>query len=366
MNATNKNRVYYIDYLKVFLMMLVIMLHSILAYTANDWPFHDGDSYIDVERNIALLRGFFMGMYFLLAGSFLARSVERYNLGQIIVKKFERLGFPVLFILLVLTPIDYYVVARRTNEFAGSFMQYFAEVYVGQGRFNYGHGWFLVVLFFLSVIYAVYYHFFGRRLPREYNLTLNLWLILGTGIISGVLNHIVRAKYELNQWVSLLGFIGIEPAHIWMYIIMFAFGIIGGKCGWFRNINKRLGLVCTAIAIVLSALYCFADAGRMTYSGLYLELWDVLESVYAMAISIGLMYIAERFIDRPIKSLQSLAGCYYSAYIFHITPVILLQVAFSYVEMPVQLKCTLVCVLAIIVSFILGYLFEKVKNVRKV
>src|SRR5574340_439625 len=104
---TDKRRLYYLDNLKVFLIVLVIAHHVGQAYgtTGGAWFYsYPGERVKALENFFGFNASFFMGLFFFISGYFSPRSLDRHGVGKFIGDKLLRFGVPLLFAAFVMTP----------------------------------------------------------------------------------------------------------------------------------------------------------------------------------------------------------------------------------------------------------------------
>jgi ABC-type Na+ efflux pump permease subunit len=164
--ARKRTRLYFIDYLRIALAILVVVHHVSLVYGAHVEDFYyleppfTAPGVIDVQAFKILLifallnQAWFMGAFFLLAGYFAPGSYDRKGPGSFIVGKLVRLGIPLALFYFVLNPLSrlgWWLmppaltgITSRPSWGAYSHM-------VGVGPL-----WFVILLFVFGLCYAVW------------------------------------------------------------------------------------------------------------------------------------------------------------------------------------------------------------------
>jgi glucans biosynthesis protein C len=109
-------RLYYLDDLRVFLTMLVIVHHTSITYGAGgSWYFEDVDKAELTVTSILLTlftavnQAFFMGFFFFLSGYFTPLSYDRKGAGKFLADRFVRLGIPLIAFVFLLGPFTSYI-----------------------------------------------------------------------------------------------------------------------------------------------------------------------------------------------------------------------------------------------------------------
>jgi len=111
MKATD--RLYYVDYLKVVITMLVIAHHVGQAYgpTGGWWPILEENGSAVLGSFFTVNRSFFMSLFFMLAGYFTVIAVQSKGAKAFLKDRALRLGIPVLIFGLVMIPMQMFVFA---------------------------------------------------------------------------------------------------------------------------------------------------------------------------------------------------------------------------------------------------------------
>lgn len=105
-------RLYYLDYLKLVLTVLVIAHHASQAYApkATAWPVMNPTRSTVLFPITTVNAAFFMGLFFLIAGYFVPGAYDRKGASAFLKPRFIRLGTPAIFFaVFVFGPIQYFL-----------------------------------------------------------------------------------------------------------------------------------------------------------------------------------------------------------------------------------------------------------------
>ncbi len=202
----SEKRLYYLDWLRVFIIGGVFLAHSILPFTGGNWLIVSG-SIIPITDVIAIVGNQFgMPLLFVISGAATVFSMRRRTNKQFVRERFFRLIIPYIVLTLILSPMQAYYQALDHGWYSGSFIGYLPQFFSLSGvtGFNlqwagrYGfHLWFLVFLFFYSVITVPLFTYLrsdkGRRWFDWFDRVCRLpgaimWL---PGIVMGLLAGVV-------------------------------------------------------------------------------------------------------------------------------------------------------------------------------
>jgi len=120
------DRIAFVDYLRAFAVLLVVLHHAALAYVTwgflNPYspmetfsPIVDGAKWSSFNTIVSANDTFFMPLLFLLSGLFVWRSLQSKGVRGFILARLKRLGIPFVIGVVVLTPLAYYPTMLELN-----------------------------------------------------------------------------------------------------------------------------------------------------------------------------------------------------------------------------------------------------------
>ena len=209
-----QKRLYYLDWLRVFIIGGVFVAHAILPFTGGNWLIVSG-SIIPITDVIAIIGNQFgMPLLFVISGAATVFSMRRRTNGQFVRERFFRLIIPYIVLTLILSPMQAYYEALDHGWYSGSFIGYLPQFFSldgfsgfnlqWAGRYGY-HLWFLVFLFFYSVITVPLFTYLRSDKGRQFYSVLDqvlrlpgavIWL---PGIIMGLLAGVTYSFFPGYQ-----------------------------------------------------------------------------------------------------------------------------------------------------------------------
>lgn len=368
------NRILYIDNLRVFLMVLVVLHHFAITYGASGgWYYKEveGDAFTRLILTMfaATNQSFFMGLFFLISAYFTRISMNRKHLGTFLKERLVRLGIPLAFFYFVLSPITVYITVRYVEGDVLSLFE-FVRQYQGIG---FGPMWFVETLIYFTLIYVLYRTIFKKRIKTQSNphpfpkILAIISVALGISLVS----FLVRLKFPLG---SSLGETGLQLPYFPQYIAMLIFGILFQKNGWFDSITYRQGVrwfvVAQVFVLVLFPLvFMFANndqnqfEGGLTWQSALLCVWEQLAG---FSLIIGLVGIFKQHFNRQGHWANQLSKAAYAVFIIHPVIIVSISILFKSWEVYPVLKFVLLAPIALISCFGIGMLLKKVPGVEKV
>jgi len=364
-------RLFYLDNLKVYLTILVILHHAAMAYSGTgEWsivdPAIDNISPIFLTFFTTINQSYFMSAFFLLAGYFTPHSLGKKGKANFIKDRLIRLGIPLLLFTIINLNINEYLYA----------VYYLKKPFSLKFAYSPAHLWFLQALLIFTVIYVVYRVFADRIAPNnkiQYyqdrfppNTTL-MWSI----IILTVLTFAVRLTFPLGRKVA-----GLQFGHFVHYTFSFYIGIVARRGGWFFRLKKRQakqwGIV-SLIVIPLILVLMIGDGslqetivkflGGMHWQAFGYALW---ETILFIGITVFLLYFFRDHFCKAGSLLRSMAKNVYTVYITHLTLLWGMNILFLSVSIPTILKFFIVSLITIPLSFLLSSLIHKIPYATRV
>ena len=319
------------DYLRVFVIFLVVLHHAVMAYCAGGEAAHGG-SYTNGSAPVVDIvewpgfnlmvqwnDGFFMPLMFLLAGLFVRPSLERKGLGRYLADRALRLGVPLLIGVATVVPLSYYPSYLQAGGSAG-FVAFWAHM-VTKGPWPSGPLWFLgaLLVFDLATVLVLARANVGQLTAAWDRLTPGRQFVVFLALAA--LAYLpARVLLGPSLWLTA-GPFGIQASRIGLYAFFFVAGAIVGADRVAAAFDRHW-LRWPLLAALATALLVAAD-GR--------ALPDWLDGaamvVFATTMTAGLLALAVRFGRRHSTLGDSLSANAYAIYVVHWPIVLWLQLA---------------------------------------
>jgi glucan biosynthesis protein C len=348
------------DYLRAFVIFLVVVHHAVMAYCTGGHPAHGGN-YINGSApvvdgaqwggfNLVVMwnDGFFMPLMFLLAGLFVRPSLARKGLGHYLVDRALRLGVPLLIGLVTVVPLSYYAAYQQAGGTAG-FASFWAHM-VAQGPWPSGPMWFVgaLLVFDTAAVSLLTCPGIEARVSRwgtaldRRSPSLLFAIFVGLAALAYLPLDVVVGP---SAWMTA-GPFGIQASRIGLYGFFFIAGMIVGADRLAEAFDQHW-LRWPSLAVFATALVVALDGSKLPDA-----LDGTVTLVFAAAMAAGLLALAVRFGRRRSAVGDSLSANAYGIYLLHWPIVIWLQVAL----LPVPLGPLDKGLLAIVVGFGLSWL----------
>lgn len=340
-------RLYYLDNLRVAVIILVIAHHVGQAYgpTGGWWPIQEAARSPLLGPFFTVNRSFFMSLFFMISGYFTVMSFCSKGGRAFLKDRALRLGLPALVFGLIMIPMQMFVFAPKGQS---------PSIF----PIDVGHLWFLEHLLIFSAGYVAWETLRKRRGEDQVvpSNTPGYLSILGVALALAAASGIVRIWFPIDKWVYLLGFIRVAFADVPRDLSFFIIGVLAYDRGWFQNFPTREGYIWLGIGVFLAVFWYayslflgkFLLTGGITMDILRL-IWEML---LCFGFCIGLVVLFREKFNFQGNLGKTLARSQYSAYIFHVLFVIAIQ--FSVINLPIPpfAKFTLVTLAAVPITFL--------------
>ncbi len=372
-SLSSGSRFAFLDNLRIYLTILVILHHTALAFGGSGgWPVDDPNADLLSEVVFtffnAVNQTYFMSLFFLMAGYFTPRSLEKKGPRSYLLDRLIRLGIPLLVYTTLIINLNIYIVQ----------VLWLGQPMTWVWEYNPGHLWFLQALFIFAVIYVIYrlilykdptasrWHIYLDRFPPDRVLLVCIAVL-------SVLTFLVRLAAPIGEW-----FFGLQLAHFSHYVFCFFVGILFYRGEWFSKLQrpqaKRWGIVALVtipfffVLLVLGGVLEGEEQlakfmGGMYWQSFALSIW---ETILLFSISIFLFYFFRERVNMRTPLLALMAGSVYTVYIIHQTIVTWVDTWFIPLDLHMFVKFACVSLISIPLCFFLAFLLLKIPGVKRV
>ena len=375
------DRLFYIDNLRVFLIILVIVSHVSLTYGsiegANEWYYYEANHLISTYSLtifLAIVTTFLMGLFFLISGYFTPISYDKKGFKSFLSDRFLRLGIPLIFYFLVIGPVLNYTKLVKFQNYKLSFWNFLVRDVLHFKTFDIGPLWFVELLLIFTIIYSLS-RLIQEKLSKNKLNKINVpknYMILVFIFGLSIINFLLRIQYPLGKEI-----IGIEIGYMPQFIIMYVIGILAYKndlLAKLTNFSGRLWIVISAIAILLWPVLLICGGALKGYEnyftgGLHWQayFYDLWESIMGIGITIVLLVLFRNKLNQQNKLAKIMSQNVYAVYIIH--PLVIVFLSYSIIKVNIHplLKFVLISFTGIFLCFVTSqYIIRKIPLVRKI
>jgi glucan biosynthesis protein C len=366
-----KERDIAIDYLRSFVIVLVVFLHAALAYTSfstynparyfdSSAPIVDASRWPFLDLFVLFFDTFMMSLLFLVSGLFTISSLERKGSRSFFIARLQRLGIPFVVAALFLAPLSF--LPSYLLGIPGSQTPYLARFYTSDG-WPIGAPWFLWVLLAFNGILALVHWIAPAWLAKLRQQPTGLVILLVTIVSFLPLNLFIPTYY----WASL-GPFDVEPARIGLYFAYFLLGVALGtgqewrKIGWLKRWWAWL-----VLGILSFFAYILLDSDAIQLPKLVSRaMLSVAFAASCAGASLGLLGAFRALVHRPRPIFDSLSANSYGIYLIHYALVHWIQFALLPATWPAWIKFSVTFIGALALSWGTSKLVRQIPAVRRV
>lgn len=369
--ASLSTRKFYLDNLRSFLVILVVVHHAGQAYgPGGAWPVIDGEPVRWLGTFFSINAAFFMGLFFLISGYVMPGAYEKYGTAGFIRSKIMRLLIPLAAVSLgIFLPINYYM------GYYSSFTAYVKYLGTADGvQSIIAHLWFVQHLLIYSALFAAVMWIVRKIRPRSpenkardglnssvvYTAAAAVWI--GVALLS----YAVRMSYPIDRWLVVLHGVRLEPAHMPQYTVFFLTGVIAGQTGLLERIRSSDGKIFCAAGVigVMIRILCGSIFGSLSPE-MFQLVYACIETFIAVTVSAGLIVLFRDVMNRSTPVLRFFSDNAYGVYLYHVFPMVGIQMAIAGSHVSGELKFIGVAMASFAASYTAIYLVRKIKAVRR-
>jgi len=378
--AKSATRLLFIDNIRVFLTILVILQHLMVTYAATgSWFYQEGrQDFITVALGqwfCAVNQAFFMGFFFLIAAYFVPGSYDRKGPGRFAKDRLIRLGIPLIIFSWVVEPLMNYMLQVWQNgprpftmgDLVGHF---FGGTIIGGGPL-----WFVEALLIFSFVYVLW-RLATRNRPAkpvaESSFPSNGAVLL-LAVVMTAATFLARLVFRVDDYNFVP--LNLQLPFFAQYIILFIVGLVAYRRNWLLGLPDKTGRLWLGIAIFLILIWLplvlvggGVDDASTFKGGWYWQsvVYPFWESIFSLSMIIGLTYAFRRYLNTRGKVAGFLAPNAYTAYIIHAPIIVIISLSIRDAGLHPLLKFALVALVSVPLIFWVSSLIRKLPYADRV
>jgi glucans biosynthesis protein C len=377
--AKSTIRLLFIDNIRVFLTILVILHHTMIIYAGTG-------SFLYTEgRQDAIASAFggwfcsvdqayFMSLFLLISAYFVPGSYDRKGASHFLKDRLIRLGIPLIIYSWIISPLTWVVITGMTQGQLKPWWTYLpgvSDAVIGAGPL-----WFVEVLLIFTLVYALWRRFFRPNPPVPPVDTASRFpgntAIVLFALLTGLGAFAVRLWLPTGWSFSLLN---LQLPFFVLYIALFIVGLIAYRRNWLLALPDAKGKLWLGISIGLILLFVpmaliggamendLPFKGGLNWQAMAYAQW---EAFLCMGMCIGLIYVFRRYLNRQGRLAKFLSPNAYIAYIIHAPVITFTALTLRNVDLYPLLKFGLVALIGVALSFLLGNLIRKLPYTERI
>ena len=368
---THPDRLFFIDNIRVFLTVLVILHHLMVIYAGSGGWVYKENAQDDITAAVgrwfcSVNQAYFMGLFLFISAYFVPGAYDRKGAKRFLKDRLIRLGIPLVLYAWVIRPLWYFY----EWSLPGSFWNwYINEYFRGFGYIGGGPLWFIEVLLIFALFYAGYRTFKPQlveqisdaRFPSNRKLVLFAFLL-------GIASSIVQIWFPRDTAITELN---LQLANFPQYIALFILGLMAYPRNWFTALPDKTAhrwMIVVLLLCFLPLLVAFdtnaqPDAVAKIVEGLISNLW---ESFMCVGMCISVVYLFRRYLNFQGRVASWSSRNAYTAYLIHEPLITSIARAIAGVALYPLLKFALMGLVTVPLTFLLSALIRKLPYANRV
>lgn len=374
-----KQRLQYLDNIKVFLIAYVITGHIAASYGAiggGRWSYLEPNNDFVTKAALSLFvlvaYSFLMGMFIFISGYFTYPSVQRKGVFAFSRDRIIRLSIPLVLYYFIIGPVARFITRLAKGEDL-TFIQFLRDSYSSGVYGHLGVMWFIVLILFFSLLYAAFYWFFPdgllKRNPDEsFPSAIKILLFV---FLVGVAGFLMRMIFPMGG-----DFVGSRPLGSMVFFgTSFFLGTTAARYNWLEKLtwqNSKLWVYSAVVAMVVPVILLLvfrknlnfrlvAQAGSL--ASLFYAYWEVIKTLGTGMFAIVFF---RKYLNNPTKMALSLGRSVLLAYFLHPLICSVFFLALASVALHPLIKFVLVAPTALAATFGISLLLLKFPFVQKI
>lgn len=358
-----KNRLYFIDYIRVFAFLLLIFFHSALPFVNYNWEVKN-EQKSDILLSIVLwFHQWRLPLLFFISGVGVYFSLKTRNILKFTLERFRRLFIPLVFAMLFTIPVQVYVEYLQKGRITGSYFDFYPSVWnfvpYPDGSLTWSHMWFIVYLLTFILILIPLFSIMKIKMIEKYkdvfsNLLSSKYLLFFVFFIQYYNYYQFYLKYP--EQGSLVDDWFVFNSSI-TYLIL---GYLLANSNQFWENCERYRKICLSFAVLTSIIlfinYYLPNA-LPKKEGMDAQVYFLLDALQIWSIILTIIGFAKKHLTTSSSILKYLNQAVFSFFIIHQT--IIVAIGYWIVQLKVSIF-TKYMLLSICSSIIIYALYEYV------
>lgn len=319
LEQNQKERQYYIDWLRILLILSVFLFHIGMIF--NNWHWHVKNDVLCAEKSTLWYIMVFLGRWrmpllILISGAGTYFALGKRTSWQYLRERFKRLFIPLAVGIFTLVPVQVFIEKSAQYESLITFYPHMFEGFYPTGNFSWHHLWFIAYLFFIALIISPFLNYFrsGQFDLFVGNVENIVSKKMGANIflIPLVLSQIKLRQYFPDNTHDLIH----DWAAISYYLIFFLSGYIllsNKKMVESMRKQRHLFLIESVIATIILLTIPYM-AGSEKASNL---IWDISEAFVAWSCSVTAIGFAKQYLNFNSNFRKLANEAIYPFYLLH-------------------------------------------------
>ncbi|GGY37414.1 acyltransferase family protein [Parvularcula lutaonensis] len=363
-----------LDWLRVIAFGLLIFYHIGMAYVPWDWHVKSPHGSEAWRLPMLMVNPWRLALLFFISGVAIHFASDKLGPGKFAASRLLRLGLPIVFGMAVIVMPQSYFELLRYGEIEPGILAFWPRYLSFEQQFSiltptWNHLWYIVYLLLYVLILM-------PLMPVVRSITESgpwqaiarrpLGLLFGLSLPFVVYRYVLDPRFETTH--ALFGDWNTHAVSFTVTLL----GVLAAKSeAFWQGIRRGLPVFLIA-AVMLGGWRAFVetipDDVEIVIEGFWLTLaaatWPLANVLYAWAVILGLLGLAQRFLTGPSKALRYLTGAVFCYYIVHQTAIVTLVALLGRREVPGPVELAIVTLGTVATCAISYEVFRRIPVLR--
>ncbi len=345
-------RQYYIDWIRIGLILSVFLYHVGMVF--NGWPWHIKNEVQLESLNpvMGMLHSWRMPLLFLVSGAGTRFAVKFRSKRKYFAERSKRLLLPVIFGIFVLVPVQVYI--EKISSYS-SLWEFYSHIFEGvypEGNFSWHHLWFIVYLYFISIVFIPFISFFRsgfyfKVVDPKFEVLSGWQGGLALFFVPMLLSQVLLRPYFPEETHAFYN----DWAFMTLFFIYFLLGFgIFGNSKIVANLRRQRKIWLGGAIIMVSAWFVLSD---FSYSSTVQTARDVIAIIMSWFINLAVLGYGKKYLNKDHILRKPLNKAIYPFYLIHQPVIVVVGYWVIAIPMAISAKSLLLTVCSLIIIVVL-------------
>ena len=366
-----KYRLYFIDYIRVFAFLLLILFHSALPFVNYNWEVKNEQKSGILLSIVLWFHQWRLPLLFFISGVGIYFSLKTRNILTFTLERFRRLFIPLVFAMFFTIPIQVYVEYLQKGRVTGSYFEFYPSVWdfvpYPEGSLTWSHMWFIVYLLTFILLLIPFFSILKIKSIEKYkdkfsNVLSSKFLIFFVFLIQYYNYYHFYLKYP--EQGSLVDDWFVFNSSI-TYLIL---GYLLASSNQFWDNCERYRKICLTFAVVTSSilfLNFYLPNALPKKDTINTQVYFLLDAFQIWCIILTIIGFAKKYLNTSSSILQYLNQAVFPFFIIHQTIIVAIGYWIVQLNFTILIKYLLLSICSSIAIYALyEYVIRRTKLTR--
>ena len=360
------DRQYYIDWLRILLIISVYLFHVGMIFNTWEWHVKNDVQYGGLLKQVMVfLHNWRMPLLFMISGAGTWYALKNISAGRYLLERTKRLLVPLAAGIFILVPVQVYI--EKIDQYSSIFT-FYTHIFDGiypKGNFSWYHLWFIAYLFVIALIISPFLNLLRSSrfmawvgsMEHIFTKPFGLNLIIIPLLLSQVIlsNFFEMETHDLvNDWATIT-----------YYLIFFLAGFIflpvrsiAGAMTRYRKVYLAETVLMMAVMLLVRGKVESVRAAEVVY--------DVASIVMSWTCAVAVTGYARKYLDRNTPFRKTANEAIYPFYLLHQPVLVITGYLVVRLNIPVLMKVSLIMTSSLILILSVYWFLIRPFNVTRI